>query len=231
MTAKVPLVLFGTGEIATLARYYFDHDSSFEPVAFTCDDEFVDREQLDGLPVIPFSIVKDSFPPGDFFMHVALSYSKLNKTRETKYHQAKQAGYRLASYVCSKSTHWTDLQIGDNCFILENQTLQPTIKLGNNVMLWSGNHIGHGTTIGDHTYLASHVVVSGHCQIGQRCFFGVNATIRDFTVIGDDCFIGMDASVTTDLDSNSVVLGAKSTIFPGDDRRAIAVLRSFFKMR
>src|SRR3546814_4532198 len=67
-------------------------------------------------------------------MHVALSYNRLNRLREDKYHSAKAAGYRLASYVCSRSVVWPDLSVGDNCFILENQTIQPTVKIGNNVM-------------------------------------------------------------------------------------------------
>jgi hypothetical protein len=43
--------------------------------------------------------------------------------RQEKYEQARAAGYALASYVCSKSAIWSDLDVGDNCFILENQTI------------------------------------------------------------------------------------------------------------
>ena len=37
---KVPLVIFGSAEIAALAKYYFDNDSFYKVVAFTVDDEF-----------------------------------------------------------------------------------------------------------------------------------------------------------------------------------------------
>ena len=36
------------------------------------------------------------------------------------------------------------------------------VRIGNDVVLWSGNHIGHDSTIGDHCFIASHVVVSGN---------------------------------------------------------------------
>ena len=178
MTEK--LLIFGSAEIAELAHFYFNHDSRFEVVAFTVDDEFVDENTLKGLPIVPFSEVLKKFPPERFFMHVALSYSHLNNLRQTKFEQCKAAGYELVSYVCSKSSFWPDLNIGNNCFILENQTIQPTVQIGDNVMIWSGNHLGHGTQIGNHTYISSQVVISGHCNIGQRCFLGVNATFRDF---------------------------------------------------
>jgi sugar O-acyltransferase (sialic acid O-acetyltransferase NeuD family) len=224
------LVIFGTSEIASLTKYYFDHDSEYEVVAFTVDDSYCESDTFENLPLIPWSQVEKRFPPHDFNMHVALSYMKLNQLRQEKYEQAKAAGYNLVSYVCSKSVTWPDLSIGDNCFILENQTIQPTCKIGNNVMMWSGNHIGHGTEIGDHTYLASHVVLSGHCKIGERCFIGVNATLRDFITVCDDCFITMDASVSRDLPSGSVVLGSPVKILMSEDRSAKIIKKKYFKL-
>lgn len=225
-----PLVIFGSAEMAELAMYYFSHDSNHRVVAFTVDDAFVAGDQFQGLPLVPFSQVAKRFPPEANDMHVALSYGKLNQLRQDKYEQAKVAGYALASYVCSKSVTWPDLTIGDNCFILENQTIQPTVRIGNNVMIWSGNHLGHGSVIDDHTYIASHVVISGHCKIGKRCFFGVNATVRDFRTIGDDCFIAMDASVTRDLSDGTVALGTPAEILDGEDRRAQAIKRKYFQL-
>lgn len=225
-----PLIIFGSSEVAALANFYFTHDSEFDVVAFTVDDEFVKSTSFEGLPLIPFSEINDKYPASKCDMHVALSYMQLNQFREKKYYQARSAGYTLASYISSKATFWPDLEVGDNCFILEDQTIQPSVKIGNNVMLWSGNHIGHGTKIGDHTYLASQVVISGNCTIGKRCFFGVNSTFKDFLEIGDDVFVAMDASVTKNLSSNSVVLGAKCKVFNPDDAVGQKIKKLYFKL-
>jgi sugar O-acyltransferase (sialic acid O-acetyltransferase NeuD family) len=225
-----PLIIFGSAEIAELAKFYFTHDSERKVVAFTVDDAYVKDDQFNGLPLVPFSEAARHYPVDTFDMHVALSYTRLNRLRQEKYAQAKCAGYALASYVCSKSATWSELAMGDNCFILENQTIQPNVRIGNNVMIWSGNHLGHGTEIGDHTYIASHVVISGHCKIGQRNFFGVNSTLRDFCNVGDDCFIGMDASVTRDMPSGSVALAPQAEVYSEDDRRAKALKKLYFKL-
>ena len=224
------LVIFGSAEIAALAKFYFDQDSEYEVQAFTVDDDYVKEDHYEGLPLIPFSEVKKDFPANDTQMHVALSYNKLNQLREEKYYQAKDAGYQLATYICSKSVTWPDISIGDNCFVLENQTIQPTVQIGNNVMIWSGNHIGHGSHIDDHAYIASHVVISGHCRIGKRCFLGVNSTICDFTTLGDDCFVAMDGAVKKDITDGSVVLTDSSTVLDAEDRRAKALKKSYFKL-
>ena len=214
--------------MARLARFYFEHDSDYEVVGFTVDDANVEAAEIEGLPVVAWSEVAARFPPGDHDMFVALSYRGLNQLRAEKFDQAKAAGYRLATYICSRSVTWPDLVVGENCFILENQTVQPTCRLGNNVYLWSGNHIGHGSVIEDHVYLASHIVVSGHCQIGTRSFIGVNATVRDFIKIGADCFIAMDASVTQDMAPGSVALGQPATIHAADEKMARMLKRKYF---
>jgi sugar O-acyltransferase (sialic acid O-acetyltransferase NeuD family) len=224
------LVIFGTAEMAELAHFYFTHDSPYTVAAFTADDDYVESDRFHGLPLVPFSRVAEECPPDDYDMHVALSYMKLNQLRQTKYEQARAAGYQLPSYVCSKAVTWPDLTIGDNCFILENQTIQPTVQIGNNVMIWSGNHLGHGTHIADHTYIASHVVISGHCNIGRRCFFGVNVTVRDFITIGDDCFIAMDASITRDVPDGAVALGAGGTVMEAQDERARKIKAKYFNL-
>lgn len=224
------LVIFGSAEIASLALFYFRQDSDWDVVAFTVDDDYVQGDSFEGLPLLAFSEARKRFPPESVSMHVALSYSRLNQLRQAKYNDAKAAGYQLASYVCSRSVFWPDLSIGDNCFILENQTIQPTVKIGNNVMIWSGNHLGHGTHIKDHVYIASHVCISGHCVIGERTFMGVNCTTADFVNVGADCFVTMDVGITRDLPDGAVVLGAQSTVLEADDRRAQSIKRKYFKL-
>ncbi len=227
-TKTSEIVIFGNAEMAELAKYYFDLDSPYRPVAFVVDDIYFKEVEFKGLPVIPWSQVTHKYPPSIYKMHVALSYRGLNKLRENKFYQCKKAGYKLVSYFSSKATTYPDLLHGENCFVLENQNIQPRVKLGDNVMLWSGNHIGHGSTIGSHVYVASHVVISGHVSVGARCFIGVNASLRDFINIGEDSFIGMSGVVTKDLVAGSVVLPARSEIVSGADPKAKRLIVSTF---
>lgn len=197
------LIIFGTGDIARLAHFYFTHDSEHEVVAFTVDEEYATSPLFLDLPLIPFSKIQEQFPPSNYVMFVALSYAQVNRLRAEKYTEAKEKGYRLVSYISSKTTCWTD-KIGDNCFILEDNTLQPFVRIGNNVTLWSGNHIGHDATIEDHCFLASHIVVSGHVTISPYCFIGVNATLRNSIRIAQDCVIGAGAVILKDTEEKGV---------------------------
>jgi len=210
------IVIFGTGEIAELAFYYFINDSRYNVVAFTADSKYIEDSTFNGLPLVPIELLEENFPHTKYGAHVALSYSKLNQVRKEKYHLLKKMGYELVSYVCSKSCIWPDLTVGDNCFILENQTIQPTVKIGNNVVIWSGNHLGHASVVKDHAYISSHVCISGHSIIGESCFLGVNSTIKDYVSLGDRVFVTMNASVTKDVPSDSAVVGSSSKIHVND---------------
>ncbi|PTY04039.1 transferase [Verrucomicrobia bacterium LW23] len=206
---KKRLILFGIGAAAEVAHYYFTHDSSYEIVCFTVDAEYIKEDTFCGLPVVPFVKIQELYPPHENSFFVAMGYNKLNTARKEKYNAARNLGYTLASYISSRANVMTD-RIGDNCFLLEDNTIQPFTIIGNNVTLWSGNHIGHHSIIEDHVFIASHVVVSGHVTIGEQTFIGVNATLRDGICIGARCVIGAGALLLANAEPEGVYLGTAS---------------------
>jgi sugar O-acyltransferase (sialic acid O-acetyltransferase NeuD family) len=201
-----PLVIFGTGEIAQLANYYFRNDSDYDVIGFTVDSSYLVEDNFETLPVLPFEGLEKRFPPHECDLFIALSYAKINQVRKEKYLAARARGYRLATYISSRANILNGGKIGDNCFILEQNTIQPYVNIGNNVTLWSGNHIGHHSSIGDHCFIASQVVVSGGVQIGESCFIGVNATLRDHISIGRQCVIGAGALLLDDAQDHGVYM-------------------------
>jgi sugar O-acyltransferase (sialic acid O-acetyltransferase NeuD family) len=204
---KKPLIIFGAGDIAQLAHFYFSTDSNHEVKVFTVDAAYLTSAEFCGLPVVPFEELVNRYLPDTHEMFIALSYSKLNEVRKEKYLAAKALGYQLASYISSHATVLNQGRIGDNCFIFEDNTIQPFVTIGNNVTLWSGNHIGHHSIIHDHCFIASHVVISGGVEVGESCFIGVNATLRDHIKVGPKCVVGAGALLLADADSEGVYFG------------------------
>jgi sugar O-acyltransferase (sialic acid O-acetyltransferase NeuD family) len=198
------LVIFGAGDIARLAHFYFTHDSPHEVAAFVVDRDYRTGDTFLGLPLVDLADVTRQYPPGTCKMFVALSYANMNKLRAARYQQARHLGYSLVSYVSSRCSYLTENPPGDNCFILEDNTIQPFVTIGNNVTLWSGNHIGHDSVIDDHCFISSHVVVSGHVHIHQYCFVGDNATIRDSVTIAHETLVGAGAVIMKDTVAKGV---------------------------
>jgi sugar O-acyltransferase (sialic acid O-acetyltransferase NeuD family) len=207
---KEQIIIFGTGDIAKLAHYYFTNDSPYQVAAFTVDRPYVSAPSFQGLPLVPFEEIKEQFPPTQFRMFIGLSYTKMNKIRAEKYFSSKERGYSLVSYVSSHCTFLSTNPVGDNCFILEDNTVQPFVKIGNNVTLWSGNHIGHDSVIEDHCFLASQIVVSGNVQIKEYSFIGVNATLRNSIVIARETLIGAGSVIMENTQPQGVYVPPNS---------------------
>lgn len=204
------LVIFGTGDIAQLAKYYFETDSAHTVVAFTVDSVFLKEKTFENLPVVPFENIEQQYPPTEYSLFIALSYSGMNRLRAAKFYTAKEKGYSLVSYISSKCSYLSQYEPGDNCFIFEDNTIQPYVKIGENVTLWSGNHIGHHSEIHDHNFISSHVVVSGHCVIEQNCFVGVNSTLAHKVTLARETLIGAGAVITKNTEPKSIYVPARS---------------------
>ena len=203
------LIIYGTGLIAEVAEFYFRTDTDYEVAAFTNASEFITEERFSGKPLIPFEGLHTAYPPEEHDIFIALGYNQTNRIRQARYYEAKQKGYTCATYISPRASYY-GTPVGDNCFILEDNTVQPFVTIGNNVTLWSGNHIGHHSRIRDHCFISSHVVVSGNCDIGENCFLGVNATLRDNIKLDRFVVVGSGAIVMKDCPERTLVKPAQS---------------------
>jgi sugar O-acyltransferase (sialic acid O-acetyltransferase NeuD family) len=198
------LIIVGIGETAALAFEYFTHDSPYSIAGYSVERAFLKENVYNELPLVPLEELEQHFPPMEFDAFVAVSSTRLNRLRTRLFLTVKEKGYSCASYISSQAFVWRNVEIGENCFIFEDNTVQPFVKIGNNVVLWSGNHIGHNTVIRDNCFIASHVVISGFCDIGENCFLGVNSTVINNITVARDCFIGAGALIQKDTEEGKV---------------------------
>ncbi len=192
------LVIVGDSAFAEIACEYFDADTGYEVSGFSVERPFLKRETLLGRPVVGFDVVQDRFSPADHDVFVAITYTQFNRLRARLSQEAKAKGYALASYVSPRAFVWRNVQLGEHCFVFEANVIQPFVRIGNNVVLWSGNHIGHHSVIRDHCFVSSHVVLSGFVEVGEYCFLGVNSTVTQNVKIARDCWIGPHVLITRD---------------------------------
>ena len=207
MNNNKKLIIIGDSAFAEIAYEYFTYDSEFEVVAFSVEQEYLKRNNLFGIPIVAFETLEESFPPAEHHFYTAMVYTQGNKLLERLYTEAKRKGFTPASYISSKAFVWRNVQLGEHCFIFEDNTVQPFVKIGDDVVLWSGNHIGHHSTIDSHCFISSHVVISGFCNVGKRCFMGVNSTVGNNINIGNDCIIGASATIVGDVEDGQTVIG------------------------
>ncbi len=210
------VVIFGTGELAAVVRHYLTFNGNHEVVAHTVDRSYMGGGEFEGLPLVPFETVEEAYPPGRYSMLVAVGYQGqgANELRARRYEEAKTKGYKLITYIDKRSVIAEGVEIGDNCIISANQTIEPFVKIGNNVVIRSGSYIGHHVAIGDHCFIAAHVAISGRTIIEPYAFLGTNSTIRNDIKIGKGCIIGAGALILADTGEYEAYKGLEGELLP-----------------
>lgn len=185
------LVIVGTSLFAEVAWTYFRHAGEYDIVAFSAEREYArEKPEFCHLPVVEFEQLEKHYPPDSCHLFVAVGARQLNQIRARLFASAKSRGYTCATHVHSSVVRWPETTFGENVFVFEDNTIQPFVKVGDDTIFWSGNHIGHHSTIGSHCFITSHVVISGNCTVGDFSFIGVNATVRDNVTIGARNIVG-----------------------------------------
>lgn len=224
------VILFGCGRGADVAYRYLKNDSEHQVVGFTVDAAYCKEKSYKNLPLVPFEEVERHFPPDDYKMLVFMGYQQMNHLRADKYLTAKSKGYSFISYISSRAYSIEPLNVGENCFIMENQCINLDVSIGNNVIMWSCNHIGDNTVIGDHVWLSSHVTIAGEVKVEDYSFLGINASISNHVIIAAETFMGAGAFVAHNTKKGSVYVNPETKCFSNDSRTFIKMMEAMGKL-
>ena len=214
--SKNEIIIFGTGEFAQEIFLYLEKFSEFKVVAFTIHKEFIKEEKLYEKPIIPFEEIENNYSPNEVSMIICIGFSKMNKKREKIFLEVKNKNYKLENFIHPSNYVWDELEIGENCIILENNVIRPHVKIGNDVIIENNNVISHHCIIKDHCYITSQTIIAGHVTIESNCFLGINCTIRNRIKIEKESLIGAGAVILKNTkekevySANTVMLSRKS---------------------
>lgn len=138
------------------------------------------------------------------------------------------------------------LDIGENCTIRENVTINPgtrgggmATRVGNNCLLMASSHVAHDCQVGNNVVLANYVGLAGHAVIGNFVAFGGMCAVHQFVRIGDHAFIGAQSMVDGDVIPYGMAVGNRARLAGLNlvglkrrkfDREAIHTLRTAYRM-
>lgn len=203
------MTIFGTGEFALLAHEYFQKDSSYNVSEFVVDEEFMPSEsKINRIPILSTANFIKTFNARSRKLFVAIPASRMNRSRTEVKDRLSRYGFTFASYISSKAFVWDKTKVGENSFVFEHNVIQPFVSIGENCVLWSGNHVGHRSNIFNNSFVTSHCVISGYCTIGENSFLGVNSTIIDNISIAEFTLVGAGSLVNRNTDPYGVYIGS-----------------------
>lgn len=221
--AKV--IIFGTGKGAIIALKYLKYDTEHEVVAFTIHAQYITEPVFGGLPVVPYETLQEKYPTAEYNLFAPLGYDNMNKFRAQIFNEGKAKGYKFITYVHSSNKTIEPLQIGENCFVLENQSINLDVKIGNNVVIWSGNQIGDRSIIEDHVWISSNVCISGDVRIQSYSVLAVHCTISNQVIIAEENFIGANALISKSTQPKEVYVVSSTPKAPMSSDRFVKMIK------
>ncbi len=140
----------------------------------------------------------------------------------------------------------TRLTIGKRCRIREAATLNcgttgggGITRVGDDVLVMTGAHVGHDAQIGDRVILVNHVAIAGHCVLGDDVIVGGLSGVHQWVRIGRGAIIGAVTMVTNDVIPYGLVQAPRGELDGlnlvglkrrGVDRADITALRAGYQM-
>lgn len=194
------LIIFGNSIFAEVAYFYFKNYSNYDVIFFASEKKYINEKKKFGIKVISLEELL-KIKKKDYFLFVAIGYSKMNIVREKYYKFFKKKKYKLASFI-HPHAHVYSSKIGDHNFIMENVSLNPNSEIKSNNIIWSSAILGHHSKLGSNNFLSGNSTISGGCNIKDNCFFGVNSSVKDRINIKNSCFIDASEYVNKNLDNN-----------------------------
>ena len=177
---------------------YFEKWSPHQVAAFAVEPAFLKRELLLGRPVISLDEMLSRFSPDNHMVFVAVIYTQLNRLRARLAETAKVMGYQLASFISPHAFVAPSARLGEHCFVFENNVNQSFVEIRSNVVLWSGNHIGHHSTIADNVFVSSHVVCQAFAKSELTRFLELTLSIANNIIVAEDCWVGPGVVIARD---------------------------------
>jgi UDP-3-O-[3-hydroxymyristoyl] glucosamine N-acyltransferase len=182
---KRKLIIFGNNGFAEMVAHYFEEQADREVVAFTAHERFISTAELGSRALLPFERIADEFSPADHELFVALEHGRQNVGRAEVAAEARDKGYRLASFVSPTANVSSRAQLGEHCLILENSVIQYGAEIGANNFIFANSFFGQSCRVGANNYFGSAFFADRHARIGSYSVFGSQVRVAESVVVHD----------------------------------------------
>ncbi|WP_310993556.1 hypothetical protein [Aequorivita marina] len=196
------VVIYGTGHHAEVIAYEMKAYNLHDVVAFTVKEEYLDKTELNGLPVVPYEELKEVYPPDQFKMFIAIGPQHVNRSRENMFNDAKKRGYSLVNCICPTPYKSEDLIVGENVYLDYASQISRFVEIGNNVIIIA-SQIGHHCKINDNAFVSGSIM-AGNINLEKNVFIGLGSTIGPNITLGKHTVVGLGCVISKNTAPASV---------------------------
>lgn len=194
-------------------------EGQYEVLAFSTSKLFMDKTEMNGLPIVPQEELKETFDMNKVGIVNTIGYSKMNSIRERVHNELSDEGFHLHTFVSKNANVYTK-DIRDGSIIMPGAFVGPYVSIGKACIIYSNVSLTHHIIIQDYSFIASGCVLGGNIIIGNNSFVGLNTTIRNRISIAPYTLVGCGSNVLKDNPViGGVIIGNPARHIEGEDSR------------
>ncbi len=146
---------------------------------------------------------------------VCIGYSNMNNYREeTISFVMNNPKLVNVNWISKKAYISSDLKIGNANIILPLAIIEPSVELGNGIVLWFRSHVAHNSKIFSNCWIAAGTTIGANCVIGKNCFFGISSIVPTGSILEEYVLLTSGAISSTRVKKNKVIQNNSLTM-PG----------------
>lgn len=193
------LIIFSDTTFAERLFKYISFEGRDKVIAFTQEQNFISKRELQGLPVIPFEDLETL--NSEFEIVIGIGYTQMNNLKKKVYDLCVNKGYKVATYISTNAMVYTN-DIQEGCFLAPGAIVGPGCKLGKANFLASSAVLSHDNEIGNFNYISTNAVFGGFSKVKDNCFFGLHSTIQDGIDIASNNLFGSAVNVLKSVNTS-----------------------------
>jgi sugar O-acyltransferase (sialic acid O-acetyltransferase NeuD family) len=211
MTTNQELWIFGAGDLARLAKFFFERDLDRAVAGFVVDEQYVGGAVSGLLPLLSWGEYLDTVASDETCVFPAIGYRSM-RSRETIFRKILDAQQKICNLVCSTATISSCVQLGVGTFVMPGVVIEPGVVIGDNNVIWSNSTICHDSVIGSHNFVAANTVIGGRVKLGSRCFFGFSSVVGQRVSVCNDVLVGANSFLKNSVSKPGFYLGSPAII-------------------
>jgi UDP-perosamine 4-acetyltransferase len=156
--------------------------------------------------------VLTKYPPDTVKLVNGIGSTGSTDMRKNIFHKFKTEGYHFLSVIHPTAYIGEDVVLGEGVQLMAGSIVQPSCRIGDNVIINTRASVDHDSHINHHAHIAPGAICCGNVTIGTGTHVGCGAVIREGIRINENCIIAAGAVVIHNIINRCKVAGVPAKI-------------------